>query len=453
MKALTKRWSQLKYHQVQSLAFRSKLRFNICHSGRRSGKTELFGKRKIVLKALQGNIKGNWRGFIGAPVRHQAKKIYWADIKALIPKNLLAKRPNESDLIINLINGSEIHVVGLDRPERIEGSPWDHALLDEYANMRESAWGEHIRPALSDRKGSCDFIGVPEGRNHFYELVEKVNNNVESSIDWQIWHWPSWEIVDEDEIKSAQADMDEIVYRQEYGGEFVAFSGLAYYSFRKEIHVGKYKDLYDTKKPLVLCFDFNVSPGVAVIAQEHGINTFEIGPNETITTILDEVYIPEKSNTLRVCEKILEKFKKHQGLVICYGDATGGAKGSAKVRGSDWDLIRYKLFPAFGDRLYIKVPKQNPRERQRVNAVNSRLLSFNGNVRMLIDGNCKYTIKDFEGVRVIEGSAGEIDKTRDLKLTHITDALGYFIYKEYPINRFISKDEFIEQREKRFKLN
>lgn len=389
----------------------------MCHSGRRSGKTELLGKRKIILKALKGNREGNWRCFVGAPVRHQAKKIYWADLKALVPQQFLAKKPNESDLIITLLNGSEIHVVGLDRPERIEGIPWDHGLLDEYGNMRESAWEEHVRPALSDRKGSCDFIGVPEGRNHFFELTEKAKTDDTNS--WAVWHWPSWEIVDDEEINSAKRDMDALVFQQEYGGEFIAFSGLAYYNFRGDIHVGDYKDLYDESKPLVLCFDFNVSPGVAAIIQEHGINTFEIGPNETISVVLDEVYIPEKSNTIRVCEKILEKFKKHKNLVICYGDSTGGAKGSAKVRGSDWELIRYKLFNAFGDRLYFKIPKQNPRERQRVNAVNSRLLSFNGNVRLLIDKQCKYTIKDFEGVRVIEGSAGEIDKTRDPKLTHL----------------------------------
>ena len=445
---ISDRWSSLKYHFQQSASFRSKSRFNICHSGRRSGKTEIFGKRKVVLKALRGNKEGNWRGFIGAPVRHQAKKIYWADIKALIPKKFLAKKPNESDLVVELINGSQIHVVGLDRPERIEGIPWDHGLLDEYGNMRERAWTEHIRPALSDRRGSCDFIGVPEGRNHFYELVEKVKLRGDDS--WKVWHWPSWEILSEEEVEAAKGDLDVEMFRQEYGGEFIAFSGLAYYSFRSNAHVGDYKDLYDTSKPLVLCFDFNVSPGVAAIIQEYGINAFDIGPNETISTIIDEVYIPEKSNTIRVCNKIIEKYKDHKGIVICYGDSTGGAKGSAKVRGSDWDLIRYKLFPYFGDRLHIKVPKQNPRERQRVNAVNSRLLSFNGNIRLLIDKSCKYTIKDFEGVRVLEGSAGEIDKNKDSKLTHLTDSIGYFIHREYPISKFVSQKDLREEARLKF---
>jgi hypothetical protein len=36
---------------------------------------------------------------------------------------LSAKPPSESNLIIYLINGSEIHVLGMDKPERIEGTP------------------------------------------------------------------------------------------------------------------------------------------------------------------------------------------------------------------------------------------------------------------------------------------------------------------------------------------
>jgi len=79
------------------------------------------------------------------------------------------------------------------------------------------------------------------------------------------------------------------------------------------------------------------------------------------------------------------------------------------------------------------VPKANPRERVRVNSVNSRLFNVFEEVFMVVDHTCKYTIKDFEGVRVIEGGTGEIDKKRDPKLSHLTDGIGYYISKEYPV--------------------
>jgi hypothetical protein len=130
---------------------------------------------------------------------------------------------------------------------------------------------------------------------------------------------------------------------------------------------------------------------------------------------------------------VIEVFGAHEGDVYLYGDATGGAKGTAKVDGSDWDIIKRHLRPVFGDRLRVRVDQSNPAERQRVNAVNSRLCAVDGTRRLFVDKSCKWTTKDFEGVRVIEGSAGEIDKDYDARLTHITDAIGYYVHKRYPV--------------------
>jgi hypothetical protein len=447
---LTPRWTKLGFHKQQSLSYRSIARFNINHSGRRSGKTELVGKRRIIKKALKGGPFPDWRCFVGAPVRHQAKKIYWSDLKAMIPKQFIWKI-NESELIIHLVNASEIHVVGLDRPERVEGIPWDHGLLDEYGNMKPNAWDENIRPALSDRKGSCDFIGVPEGRNHYFDLTLLAKEEIAAGgEDWAIWHWPSWEILDEDEIRAAKRDMDELVFMQEYGGQFINFTGMAYYQFDADIHVGRYFQYYNPKKPIVLCFDFNVSPGVAVIAQEMGSDVFDIPMGKTITVAIGEVYIPRQSNTVRVCEKIIADWHHHQGNIICYGDSTGGAEGSAKVKGSDWDLIKSTLMPHFGKQLYFNVPLKNPRERQRVNAVNSRLMAYDGEVKMVVDGHkCPHLVKDLEGVRVIEGTAGQIDKKSDPKLTHISDALGYYVVKQFPVARYYTREDILAMLEKR----
>lgn len=444
---LTPRWTQLGYHARQSHSYRSQFRFNINHSGRRSGKTELIGKRRIVRKALRGGPFPDWRCFVGAPVRHQAKKIYWADLKAMIPRKFIV-RINESELTITLVNASEIHVVGLDRPERIEGIPWDHGLLDEYGNMKPTAWDENIRPALSDRKGSCDFIGVPEGRNHYYDLTLLAKEDRSNS--WAVWHWPSWEILDAEEIAAAKRDMDELVFNQEYGGQFINFTGMAYYNYDEELHVGRYRQYYNPKRPLVLCFDFNVSPGVALVCQEMGNDVFDVKPGQHVTVAIGEVFIPRQSNTVRVCEKLVDDWGRHQGNVICYGDSTGGADGTAKIKGNDWDLIKQQLFPVFGDRLYFNVPLKNPRERQRVNAVNSRLQAYNGEVKVLVDGDkCPKFMKDLEGVRVVEGTNGEIDKKSDPKLTHISDAFGYYIHKQYPVARYYTREDILAMLEQR----
>ena len=126
-------------------------------------------------------------------------------------------------------------------------------------------------------------------------------------------------------------------------------------------------------------------------------------------------------------------------MVYVYGDATGGAQGTAKVTGSDWEIIKQMLHSKFGDSLRMKVGTSNPAERARVNAVNSRCRSQSNVIRLMVDPHkCPDVVKDFEGVRVLEGGAGEIDKKSDASLTHWTDALGYYIEAEFPVrNRII----------------
>ncbi len=434
--SITERWYTLRYHPVQSALWNSTARFNVVPAGRRSGKTEICGKRKLVLKALKGSEFSDCRVFAGAPTRDQAKRIYWADLKKLVPQNLIAGKPIETQLCIPLVNGSEIHVLGLDKPERIEGTPWDFGVLDEYGNMKASTWREHVRPALADRNGGCDFIGVPEGRNHYYDLAKEAQ--ADDSGIWGYYHWLSADILDPEEIEQAQRDLDELTYKQEFEGSFVMFAGMAYYNFNDNRNVGRWRKHYNTKQPLVFCLDFNESPGVAAIVQE--VKHFHSGQvpllNRTTTAVIGEVFIPRNSNTIRVCEKLIADWGEHKGHVFVYGDATGGAGGSAKVQGSDWALVRKVLGPHFGERLHIKVPKANPRERERVNSVNSRLWNMYNETYLCVDGSCTNVIKDFEGTRVIEGGTGEIDKRRDIMLTHITDAIGYYVHYEYPIVKY-----------------
>ena len=401
----------------------SPARFNVVPAGRRSGKTER-AKRKLVKRAIRGTGFDRPRFFAAAPTRDQAKRIYWSDLKAMVPKVLIAD-VSESELRISLKTGAELWVVGLDKPERIEGSPWDGGVLDEYGNMKAKAWPENVRPALADRHGWCDMIGVPEGRNHYYDLWQAAKAGTEG---WAGYHWKSADILDPDEVEAARRDLDELTFQQEYEGSFVSFEGRAYYPFTEPTHCARLRHIYDPAQSLALCFDFNVAPGVCAIAQERKLPSGTEG-----TAVIGEVYIPRNSNTPAVCRKILQDWGAHQGKVVCYGDATGGAGGTAKVAGSDWDIVRREL-AAFGDRLSFRVPKANPRERARVNAVNARLKAGDGTIRLQIDPQtAPHVVRDLEGVTLLEGGSGEIDKRADESLTHISDGLGYYISEMFPI--------------------
>jgi hypothetical protein len=434
---LTDRWTIFKHHPVQYDLWTSKNRFKAVPAGRRSGKTEI-AKRKIVIAALSQTKIPDARFICAAPVQHQAKSIYWRDIKALIPPQFIRKK-SESELTIDLITGTRIQVVGMDKPERIEGTPIDGIILDEFANMKPTVWTENVRPGLStpDRPpGWAWFIGVPEGRNHYYRIYKKACERQDNG--WGGYHWNSEDILDPEEIAQAKEDLDELTYAQEYQGSFVNFEGRVYYSYDTAVHAVE-KLEYNPALPLIFCFDFNVSPGVAVVCQEQVYGGDLEYVDDTFTAVLGEVYIPKNSTTPKVCAKLIKDWgpegKNHQGEVWCYGDASGGAKGSAKVQGSDWDLIRAHLKGTWeiGDKLIFRVKKSNPSERSRVNSVNSRLMSSTNKVRLLVDPRCKYISNDLDSVVTLKGGSGEIDKDIDKDLTHSSDALGYYIHYKFPI--------------------
>lgn len=438
--ALTPRWYPLKAHPVQAQLYHNPARFCIVPAGRRSGKTEI-AKRFGIRSAFRAIEPNSWYVF-GAPTHTQAKRIYWKDLKQFVPLGLMSKRPSESELTIYLANGAEVTVMGMDAPERLEGRPLDGIVLDEYANMRAQIWTENVRPALSTphrTPGWAWLIGVPEGRNHYYELYKRalksqaIAKQLKKQSAWGVYHWASSDIVSPDEIASAKEDMDEQTYRQEYGGEFVSYDGLAYYPFDPAVHAAHRLE-YDIQKDLIFCFDFNTSPGIAVVAQEQTYRGSNPRVSHQITGVIGEVHIPRHSNTNKVCDKLLALYGKHAGTITCYGDATGGSSGSAKVDGSDWDLIHKKLKPTFGYRLRFRVDDANPRERARVNAMNSRLKTVDGEVRMLFDPvSAPHTIRCVQDTPTLEGGTGEIDKDADKTLSHMSDALGYYIEKRYPV--------------------
>lgn len=420
-KILTPRWYPLRRHPTQIALRRSTARFAVVPAGRRSGKTEL-AKRKLIKAALK--VSKKWPDlnfFAAAPTRDQAKRIYWNDLKALSPRELVEGKPSESELIIRFCTGGSIHVIGMDKPERMEGSPWNGGICDEYANMKAKAWAENIRPALADREGWCWLIGVPEGRNHYYDLRNQAL--ADSTGMWGHFAWPSSEILSAAEIASLKDDMDELTYDQECNANFINFQGRIYYSFDQVIHhVPGLK--YDPNLDLIFCFDFNVAPGVAAVLQEQARGTCIIG----------EVFIPRGSNTPMVCKKLLEGWGKHDKKVYCYGDATGGNPGSAKVAGSDWDLIRRELRPRYQDRLKVMVGASNPLERSRVNAVNSRLLPATKVPKLFVNAlAAPHVVKDFEGVKSVDGGSGEIEKLPGSPLTHISDAIGYYVHARFPV--------------------
>lgn len=405
----------------QSVA-KSSARMRVLVAGRRFGKSHLSVNQMARFAAIPKQ-----RVFYVAPTYRMARSIIWEGLKEKMQAVRWLDKSNETDMTVHLRNGSTISLRGADKPDSLRGVGLNFLVMDEAADIDADAWNKVLRPTLSDTGGHALFVGSPKGRNWFYDLWMKGRNG---EAGWESWQYTTLQggNVPESEIEAAMRDMDSLSFRSEYLADFVSFLGRAYEPFTYATHCAPLK--YDDRKDLIFCLDFNFSPGIAVVCQEQQLPNGEIG-----TGVIGEVWIPRGSSTPAVCRRLIADWGQHKGRIFVYGDATGAAGGSAKVAGSDWELVKQELVPAFGERLFFRVPAANPRERVRVNSVNSRLMSAAGQIRLMVDAvKAPHVVRDLEGVQLLAGGSGEIDKKIDPDLTHVADALGYYCVKEFPLS-------------------
>lgn len=192
---------------------------------RRCGKT-VGCINDAVAKALYNNRKNPRYGYI-APTYRQAKEIAWQYIKD--DARPVIRKVRESELSVELINNAKISLFGADNPDSLRGLYFDGVILDEFGDMRPSLWGEVILPTLVDRRGWATFIGTPKGKNHFYDIWKRSEDNP------QEWYSSMMKVTDTglfgpEEIEEFRRQMSDEQFRQEFLCDFTAAIQGAYYA-------------------------------------------------------------------------------------------------------------------------------------------------------------------------------------------------------------------------------
>ena len=188
----------------------------VCH--RRFGKTVCMINH-LIKSALMCKHKNPRFAYI-APTFKQAKSIAWDYMKQFTAK-IPATKFNETELRVDLPNGARITLLGAENSDGLRGIYLDGCVIDEYANIEGKLFAEIIRPALSDRKGYCVFIGTPAGmNNNFYDLYQHANG----ADDWFNYKAKASDtkIVDPEELEKAREVMGEKKYLQEFECDWIA---------------------------------------------------------------------------------------------------------------------------------------------------------------------------------------------------------------------------------------
>ena len=191
---------------------------------RRAGKT-VACVNELLTRALATKKTKAQYAYIG-PFRGQVKKIAWKYLKDYGRSVIVYI--NETELYVELFNGSQIFLSGADNPDNLRGLYLDGVILDEYADMRPSIWGAVIRPMLADRRGWAVFIGTPKGHNGFYEIYKQALADPESWFCLTLRASESG-LLSADELADARKQMTEDQYAQEFECSFeAAITGAVY---------------------------------------------------------------------------------------------------------------------------------------------------------------------------------------------------------------------------------
>lgn len=413
------RWYPLLDHPVQLAlvdAVSNGVRFPLVPAGRRSGKTERF-KRFVVKQA--NRTPGPY--FAAAPTHDQAKKIFWDDLKAFSLSAMHTRRPSESDRIIYFPNGSEIHVVGLDKPQRIEGVPWKGGGIDEFGDIKADAWESNILPALNtvnplepDYRPWCWLLGVPEGLNHYYDLCDRAERGADPNF--KVFHWKSAEILPPDVIEAARRAMSAKQFRQEFEASFETASGRIYEDYSPANYT---TETIRPHEQLLWYHDFNYTPMSSGIGVRRGNDLY----------LLEEIILTSAIARQSALE-FVERYREHQNRhVLLYGDPAGRA-GEKHGHASDYTEIEAVL-KSNNWTVTRKVKAAAPAIKDRQNAVRAKIRNAAGEVSLYVNPEqAPYTHKGLATVQTKEGSSYQEEES---DYQHITTAVGYMVDYDFPV--------------------
>lgn len=406
-------WYPLRYHETQWQAWTNKKQFTVICAGRGSGKTELARRRIVYHLPIKKRLPPIY--VWGMPTFQQAKRVAWKELNRLIPKEWVVDR-NVSDLMIETIFGSTLYIVGLDKPQRIEGMQIDGCVVDESSDIKPGAFDRSILPMLSQRDPWVWRIGVP--KRHGIGRVEFKQNfewGVAGHPDIAAFWWESEGLIPEKARIAAARRMDPQDYEEQYRAKWIDVGGGIYHSFSKENVSESAK--YERSFPIIIGCDFNVNPMCWVLGHKIDGKVY----------IFDEVFI-RNTNTRKTLDHIITKYESHPSGWAFYGDASSTKRHTSAVK---TDYLHIKNDTRFDPRKVFFLLK-NPAVRDRFATVNAGLCNALGEKKIFINPKCTHLIKDLE-VMTYKEDTMEPEEYRGTDIGHTADAFGYMIMRVLPL--------------------
>jgi hypothetical protein len=405
--------NQLSLRPIQGQIFRDRRRFRVVLAGRRGGKTVLGG-----MELLRGAAECQGVYYYVAPTYRMAKDIAWDTYKRIIPDRWVRKK-NESNLRIDLINGSTIYLKGSEDPDALRGPALNGVVLDECAFQEEYTWRSVIRPALSDRSGWGLFTTTPspEGTaGWFYEMILLLKNADMADpgleqldpTQWTLYEYTSLQggNIPLHEIEEAKRTLAPEVFEREYEAKILSNTGLVASCFSMLNVDSTVED--DENLPLYIGMDFNNDPLTAICA-----NIIRVNGRAIELRVFNELNL--KSATTWDMAEVLNDLYGIDRRKIALPDPTGKRKQTSGVGASDLQILRKAGITVYAPELPYNTADG-------IRAVNAALRTADGEAHTKINPRCRELIKSFRTLGYAEGTRMPNKK---LGVDHAFDAFKY----------------------------
>lgn len=196
----------------------------VCVWHRRSGKDKTF--INFVAKEMYKRVGAYYYLF---PTFKQGRKVIWdgRDRRGFkftdhFPKEL-RKRTDNTEMLIEMKNGSIFQIIGTDDIDRIRGTNPFGLVFSEWSLQNPAAW-DITRPILAENKGWAVFVYTPMGKNHGYTTLETARafpdvwfSEVLTVEDTKVI---SPDVLAQERREMVRKDGNDAVYLQEYMCDF-----------------------------------------------------------------------------------------------------------------------------------------------------------------------------------------------------------------------------------------
>lgn len=268
-------WTPREYQQAAVAAFDAGKRRQFLAWHRRAGK-DIHGMN-MARRQSQRDVGGYWHFY---PKHVQAKRAIWNGVDPKTEKKFIdvafggiIEHQNNTDMFLELKGGSTWQLLGSDNYDRMMGGNARGVVFSEWALCDPRAW-DFIRPIILENKGWALFITTFRGRNHAWQLCQRMKSNAEWYVDIRpvtsTFDLRGERIISDADIqKERDEGMAERLIQQEYFCNPAAAVPGAVYALaaeRLKSNATRSASTWDPLRPVVACWSFRHSPTSSAVA-------------------------------------------------------------------------------------------------------------------------------------------------------------------------------------------